>query len=233
MNRRNDRQNAAGGDWRGFCSVSVGNGWEAKAVICGRGFRAGYVRLKDMASRFSLLVGLVTILTIFGGGIHLGQPPKKAQPAQTTYMTELKGPTGLIIPVAGVRAAQLRDNYVDARGEGRTHNALDIMAARSTPVVAAADGEIARLFYSDRGGITIYQWSADRQYIFYYAHLERYVEGLAAGRKVRQGETIGYVGDTGNAGTGNYHLHFSIWLVTDPKRYWEGLNINPYPLLRN
>ena len=183
-----------------------------------------------MTRRFLFLAGLAVL---FGGGGHLWEPSKHAQSIQTTYMSEPKGPTGLIIPVAGVRAAQLSDTYTQARGEGRTHNALDIMAARGTPVVAAADGEIARLFNSERGGITVYQWSADRQYIFYYAHLERYAEGLAAGRKVRQGETIGYVGDTGNAGAGNYHLHFSIWLVTDPKRYWDGLNVNPYPLLRN
>jgi murein DD-endopeptidase MepM/ murein hydrolase activator NlpD len=53
------------------------------------------------------------------------------------------------------------------------------------------------------------------------------------GAVVRQGEVIAYVGDTGNAGPGNYHLHFSIAAVSDPKRYWEGANINPYPLLQN
>jgi murein DD-endopeptidase MepM/ murein hydrolase activator NlpD len=183
-----------------------------------------------MTRRFLFLAGLAVL---FGGGVNVWEPSKYAQTIQITSMSEPKLPAGLIIPVAGVRAPQLHDTYTEARGEGRTHNALDIPAARGTPVVAAAEGEIARLFNSERGGITVYQWSADRQYIFYYAHLERYAEGLTAGRKVRQGETIGYVGDTGNAGAGNYHLHFSIWLVTDPKRYWDGQNINPYPLLRN
>jgi murein DD-endopeptidase MepM/ murein hydrolase activator NlpD len=98
-------------------------------------------------------------------------------------------------------------------------------------VLAAADGQIQKLFQSERGGTTIYQLSADQKLIFYYAHLSRYADGLIEGKQVRQGETIAYVGDTGNAGAGNYHLHFSIALVADPKRYWEGTNINPYPLL--
>ena len=141
------------------------------------------------------------------------------------------GSLKLIVPVAGVRPEQLLDTFADARSEGRVHDAIDIPAAAGTPVVAAADGEIVKLFQSDRGGTTIYQLSTDRKLIFYYAHLQRYADGLVAGKIVRQGEVIAYVGDTGNAGTGNFHLHFSIAIVADPKRYWEGTNINPYPLL--
>jgi len=99
-------------------------------------------------------------------------------------------------------------------------------------VLAAADGTILKLFQSDRGGTTIYQLSTDGKFVYYYAHLERYADGLVAGHFAKQGETIAYVGDTGNAGAGNYHLHFSISVISDPKRYWEGTNINPYPLLR-
>jgi peptidoglycan LD-endopeptidase LytH len=138
----------------------------------------------------------------------------------------------VVIPVTGIRARDLRDTYTEARSEGRVHNAIDIFAQRGTPVVAAADGEIVKLFYSQRGGNTIYQWSADKKLVYYYAHLDRYPDNLKAGQYVRQGEVIGYVGDTGNAGEGNYHLHFAIWIVTDPKQYWDGININPYPILR-
>ena len=99
-------------------------------------------------------------------------------------------------------------------------------------MVAAADGTIVKLFHSDRGGTTIYQLSTDSRFIFYYAHLDRYAEDLAEGHIARQGEIIAYVGDTGNAGAGNYHLHFSIAVVSDPKKYWQGVNINPYPLLK-
>lgn len=141
-------------------------------------------------------------------------------------------PGALIIPVADVRSDQLRDTFTEARSEGRVHDAIDIAAPRGTPVLAAADGTIVKLFQSERGGTTIYQLSTDHKFIYYYAHLDRYAEGLTEGHFAKQGETIAYVGDTGNAGAGNYHLHFSIALPSDPRRYWEGVNINPYPLLK-
>jgi murein DD-endopeptidase MepM/ murein hydrolase activator NlpD len=131
-----------------------------------------------------------------------------------------------------VRAEQLSDTYLDERSGERTHQALDIMAAQGTPVLAAADGKILRLFQSDLGGTTIYQQSADSAYVFYYAHLDKYAAGIADGTVVKRGDVIAYVGDTGNAGPGNYHLHFAIWRIIDPKRYWDGENINPYPILR-
>lgn len=138
----------------------------------------------------------------------------------------------LIIPVAGVKPDQLIDTFDEARTEGRLHDAIDIMAPAGTPVLAATDGKILRLFQSERGGTTIYQLSRDEKTVYYYAHLERYADNLTEGSMVRQGDVIAYVGDTGNAGAGNYHLHFSMAAVSDPKRYWEGTNINPYPLLR-
>jgi murein DD-endopeptidase MepM/ murein hydrolase activator NlpD len=139
----------------------------------------------------------------------------------------------LLIPVAGVRAQDLRDTFSDSRSEGRVHDAIDIMAPRNAPVLAASDGRIVRLFQSVKGGITIYQLaSADEHFVFYYAHLAAYADGLAEGHVARRGETIGYVGDTGNAAPGNTHLHFQIYRVADPKRFWSGENINPYPLLR-
>ena len=142
------------------------------------------------------------------------------------------GQLNLIIPVAGVRSDQLLDTFSDSRSEGRTHDAIDIAAPAETQVLAATDGKILKLFQSERGGTTIYQLTADQELVFYYAHLSRYADGLAEGDSVRQGQVIAYVGDTGNAGAGNYHLHFSIAAVSDPRRYWEGTNINPYPLLK-
>ena len=156
-------------------------------------------------------------------------PPVSPTPATSNFI----GTVDLIIPVAGVKPEQLIDTFDAARSEGRVHDAIDIPAAAETPVLAAADGKIQKLFQSERGGTTIYQLSADQKMIFYYAHLSHYADGLAEGNPVRQGQVIAYVGDTGNAGPGNYHLHFSIATVSDPKRYWEGTNINPYPLLQN
>ena len=139
----------------------------------------------------------------------------------------------LEIPVAGVKGKDLRDTFSDERSEGRMHGALDIMAPQGTPVVAAADGKIQRLFYSVRGGNTIYQTTFDGSIVFYYAHLDRFADGVADGQRVRKGETIGFVGDTGTAGAGNFHLHFAIWIPIEPKRYWDGANVNPYPLLKD
>jgi murein DD-endopeptidase MepM/ murein hydrolase activator NlpD len=166
--------------------------------------------------------------------VVVGTPLPPPPPVSPTPSTEnFVGTASLIIPVPGVKPEQLIDTFDAARSEGRVHDAIDIPAAADTPVLAAADGKIVKLFQSERGGTTIYQLSADEKLIFYYAHLSHYVDGLTEGQLVRQGQQIAYVGDTGNAGAGNYHLHFSIAITSDPKRYWEGTNINPYPLLQN
>jgi peptidoglycan LD-endopeptidase LytH len=157
--------------------------------------------------------------------------PLPPEPSPTPEISNFVGQVNLIVPVAGVRPDQLIDTFDQARSEGRVHDAIDIPAAAETPVLAAADGKILKLFHSDRGGTTIYQLNTNGDLVFYYAHLSHYAEGLAEGDVVKQGQVIAYVGDTGNAGAGNYHLHFSIATVSDPKRYWEGTNINPYPLL--
>jgi murein DD-endopeptidase MepM/ murein hydrolase activator NlpD len=139
---------------------------------------------------------------------------------------------GLIIPVEGVRPNDLQDTFYAARSGGRVHRAIDIIVPRGTPVLAAADGEIARIGRNRLGGKIIYQLSDDKKMVFYYAHLDRYASGLRVGDYVRQGDVIGYVGNTGNAGPGNYHLHFSISAVNNLKKLWKGATINPYPILR-
>jgi len=166
--------------------------------------------------------------------VAVGTPlPPEPEPSPSPESANFVGQVNLIVPVAGVRPDQLIDTFDDARSEGRVHDAIDIPAAAETPVLAAAGGKILKLFQSERGGTTIYQLNTNGDLVFYYAHLARYADGLAEGNVVKQGEVIAYVGDTGNAGPGNYHLHFSIATVSDPKRYWEGTNINPYPLLHD
>ena len=165
-------------------------------------------------------------------GSVLSTPTSSTPNARSALSIPEAAPNRLIIPVAGVRPDQLHDTFSESRSEGRIHDAIDIAAPLGTPVLAAADGTIVKLFHSERGGTTIYQLSADNKFIYYYAHLDRYAEGLTEGHFAKQGETIAHVGATGNAGAGNYHLHFSIALISDPKHYWEGVNINPYPLLK-
>ncbi|WP_374604473.1 M23 family metallopeptidase [Arenimonas sp.] len=153
-------------------------------------------------------------------------PPEAAPPLQ-------EGPLlpPLRIPVQGVQAADLVDSFADARGTDRVHDALDIMAPEGTPVLAVADGPVVKLFDSVPGGITLYQFDDAGQVAFYYAHLQRYAEGIGEGRVLKQGELIGYVGHTGNANAAAPHLHFAIFVLGPDKRWWEGEAINPYPLL--
>jgi peptidoglycan LD-endopeptidase LytH len=169
-----------------------------------------------------------------------GNPaPARTPPggAPATPLPALAGegvpPAGtLLIPVAGVRPGALVDTYTQARSAGRSHDAIDIAAPRGTPVVAAAAGTVLKLFLSEQGGITLYQLGTDRRTVYYYAHLDGYAPGIAEGMRLEQGDTLGFVGDTGNPGAGNYHLHFGISTTRDPAQYWGGAPVNPYPLLR-
>src|SRR5262245_4912175 len=177
-----------------------------------------------------------------GGGID--EPPNAVVevPAPTSGRSGIIPPSapeakeiaarGLDVPVAGVRANALVRSYHDARSGGREHEALDILAPRNTPVVAVEDGSIAKLFVSKAGGNTIYQFDPGRTYSYYYAHLERYADGLKEGDRVRRGQVIGYVGTSGKAPKHNPHLHFAVFRLTADKHWWEGTPIDPYDILK-
>ncbi|HEV7672014.1 MAG TPA: M23 family metallopeptidase [Thermoanaerobaculia bacterium] len=141
------------------------------------------------------------------------------------------GPRRLSIPVAGVKAGELRDTFTEARGTERKHEAIDILAPRNTPVLAVDDGKIEKLFFSQRGGTTAYQFDPTRTYAYYYAHLEAYAPGLVAGQELRRGELIGYVGTSGNAPPNTPHLHFQIFRLAPEKHWWEGEPLDPFPYL--
>jgi peptidoglycan LD-endopeptidase LytH len=136
----------------------------------------------------------------------------------------------LIIPVQGVHAEDLRDDFDEMRG-GRRHEAIDIMAPRGTPVLAADDGKVAKLFLSKPGGLTVYEFDGSQTYCYYYAHLDRYAPGLKEGELLRRGEVLGYVGSTGNASPDAPHLHFAIFALGLDRRWWEGSPIDPYGFL--
>jgi murein DD-endopeptidase MepM/ murein hydrolase activator NlpD len=136
----------------------------------------------------------------------------------------------LVVPVAGVPRSALRDSFEEVRGNGR-HEAIDIPAARGTPVLAVADGPIAKLFTSVPGGLTVYQFDPASRYAYYYAHLDRYADALHEGQVVKAGDTIGHVGSTGNASADAPHLHFAIFELGPAKQWWKGTPVNPYPLL--
>ena len=137
----------------------------------------------------------------------------------------------LVVPVEGVQPDALVRSFEEARG-GRRHEAIDILAPRNTPVMAIEDGTVARLFHSKAGGITLYQFDPTGRYCYYYAHLERYADGLTEGQELRKGQIIGYVGTSGNAPKETPHLHFAIFRLTGAKRWWEGTPVDPYDVLR-
>lgn len=139
-------------------------------------------------------------------------------------------PASLVIPVAGVRSRQLSDTWGQSRGNGtREHHAIDIMAPLGTPVLAAASGTVEKIFESQNGGHTIYVRSSDGKLVYYYAHLDSY--GVVEKQKVIQGQQIATVGNTGSAAGGAPHLHFEIKAMQPGERWWQGANVNPYPLL--
>lgn len=160
-------------------------------------------------------------------------PAEVSNALTTSRPPPIVSPSGLQIPVAGVRPEQLTDTYTQARAGGaRTHDAIDIMAPRGTPVFAATDGTVEKLFFSHGGGgITVYVRSPDRAWIYYYAHLDHYAPGLAEGQQVRRGDPLGFVGSTGDASPQAPHLHFAINRMGPADRWWQGTPINPYPLL--
>lgn len=137
----------------------------------------------------------------------------------------------LALPVQGVTAAQLQPSFEQTRGE-RRHEAIDILAPEGTPVFAVEGGRIVKLFVSDRGGLTIYQFDPLERYAYYYAHLSRYAPGLREGQQISRGEVIGYVGVSGNAPPDTPHLHFAIFELSPEKRWWEGRPIDPFVVWR-
>ena len=137
----------------------------------------------------------------------------------------------LLIPVAGVGPERIEDTFTAARDGERQHNAVDILAPRNTPILAADDGVILRMSSNALGGITIFAADVDRQFVYYYAHLDHYDPAMYAGRKLTKGDTIGYVGTTGNAPKDVPHLHFQIMRWPADGKYWVGEPINPYPFL--
>ena len=160
-----------------------------------------------------------------------GTAPAVAAPSIGPPPSEALEGRDLLLPVVGVRPEQLTRQFNDPRG-GRRHEAIDILAPRGTPVLAVEDGRVARLFVSRAGGITIYQFDPTEQFCYYYAHLDRYADGLREKDQVRRGQVIGYVGTTGNAPPNTPHLHFAIFRLNAEKRWWEGTPIDPYDLLR-
>jgi peptidoglycan LD-endopeptidase LytH len=158
------------------------------------------------------------------------EPPRPAPAASVgdADLERLRART-LLFPVPGVLPRDVRDTFAEGRG-GHPHEALDILAPRGTSVLAVDDGRVVKLFTSVRGGLTVYQFDPTETYCYYYAHLDRYAEGLKEGVFLRRGSLVGYVGTTGNSPRNTPHLHFAVFKLGPEKRWWEGAAVNPYGL---
>jgi peptidoglycan LD-endopeptidase LytH len=137
----------------------------------------------------------------------------------------------LRVPIDGSNADSWKGAFYEHR-DGRPHEAVDIVAPRNTPVRAVDNGTIAKLFVSKLGGNTIYQFDPDGRLCYYYAHLERYADGLHDGQTVSRGEVIGYVGTSGNAPPDTPHLHFAVFQLNADRHWWQGQALDPYEVFR-
>uniref|UniRef100_UPI0032AFEE65 M23 family metallopeptidase n=1 Tax=Sphingomonas sp. AR_OL41 TaxID=3042729 RepID=UPI0032AFEE65 len=175
-----------------------------------------------------------TARTVARSSTTAAVPPRASLTAATlsTASPPAGGGAELAMPIAGLAPAALVDSWGEPRENGlRAHHGIDIMAPQMTPVRAAAAGTIEKLFESKAGGTTIYLRTAPRDWTLYYAHLAGYASGLHEGQAVQVGDVIGYVGDTGDAGPGNYHLHFGMTRTTPEQQWHQGEDVDPYPYL--
>lgn len=225
--------------------------WRARLPILGIGFAAGALTLAAVQGQFSGGTRLSVPAGAVRSGSRVFRPEPTIQPASpadrgaaasgsvaTSGAAGSSGALvsgdvaalrmrGLDVPVDGIARAEIPDNFRQARGS-RVHEAVDILAPRHTPVHAVEDGTIARLFFSKAGGITIYQFDPAEQFCYYYAHLERYADGLTEGQSIRRGQVIGYVGTSGNAPRNTPHLHFAIFRLNEDKKWWDGDAVDPF-----
>jgi murein DD-endopeptidase MepM/ murein hydrolase activator NlpD len=168
--------------------------------------------------------------------VELPKPPVPIVPSDTSAPPVLSSqpgdssPHGLLIPVAGVKWSELRDSFHEMRGT-RTHNALDIMAARGTPVLSTDNGTLLKMHNSVPGGLTLYAADPTKHFIYLYGHLDSYNPSLREGQSISRGDTLGFVGSTGNAAAAGPHLHFAVVIQADLSKWWQGTPIDPRPLL--
>ena len=179
----------------------------------------------------ALAVAAFLSMTSFGlSAARIKESIRAVEPSVVAERGEQGG--ALVVPVKGIARGSLRDDWGDPREGGtRMHHGTDIPAPARTLVVAAAPGVVEKLFQSVRGGTTLYVRSTDRRWTYYYAHLAGYAANVREGLTVRAGDPLGYVGDTGDAGAGNFHLHFGLTRMRPEEHWWQGEDVDPYPLL--
>jgi len=137
----------------------------------------------------------------------------------------------IALPVAGADMSKVDDSFSEPRDGGRVHRAIDILAPRGTPILSADDGKVLRMTTSSLGGISMYTVDPEGRLVYYYAHMDRYNDAMSPGRAIAKGDTLGYVGTTGNAPKDTPHLHFQVMRWPADGKYWNGDPIDPYEAL--
>ena len=156
-----------------------------------------------------------------------GAPPEVVRPAPEVTARLSRG--GYVFPVFG--PAAFGNTFGAFRGdvEGKWHHGEDLVAPYGTPLLAVADGTLFSVGWNDVGGWRL--WLRDGAgNEFYYAHLSAYSPLAIAGKRVRAGDVLGFVGDSGDAAGGPPHLHFEIHPV-DLLHYGYDGAVAPYPFL--
>ena len=180
-----------------------------------------------------IALAVAAFLSMTSFGLSAARIKESIRAVEPSVVAE-RGDQGgaLVVPVQGIARGSLRDDWGDPREGGtRMHHGTDIPAPARTLVVAAAPGVVEKLFQSVRGGTTLYVRSTDQRWTYYYAHLAGYAANVREGLTVRAGDPLGYVGDTGDAGVGNFHLHFGLTRMRPDEHWWQGEDVDPYPLL--
>lgn len=180
---------------------------------------------RSLRTLVTLLLATPLVVGCFGGPPPSGSPRVRAD---RSYLDD----RDLMVPVDEVRPNQLTDTYNARRSGGRPHHALDIMARRGTPVLAADDGVVRRISTNALGGRTVYVVDHEQRFVHYYAHLDAYARGLREGDRVRKGEQLGTVGSTGNADRNAPHLHYQLLRYANARMWWAGDPVNPVPYLK-
>jgi peptidoglycan LD-endopeptidase LytH len=183
----------------------------------------------DTIVQIDTVIRIDTVVAL-GPAADTVEPRRRGQDVMPEDLAFLRA-RKLIVPVQGIAAATIPPSFDEMRG-ARRHNAIDILAPRGTPVLAADDGTVAKIDTSAGGGLSIYVAGPRERFIYYYAHLDSYRRGIAEGMRVAKGDTIGFVGTTGNAPANTPHLHFAIALADEDNRWWKGTPLDPLPLLR-
>jgi peptidoglycan LD-endopeptidase LytH len=181
----------------------------------------------------SILIVAAVMPTLAPKGAWADLRPSRvpADTSKSTALSELRS-RRLMFPVLGFSIERTKDSFRDRRGESRRHNAIDIMAPRGTPVISADSGRILKLYRNSMGGLMVYASDAEGRYIYSYAHLDRYRRGLTEGAPIARGDTLGYVGTTGNAPPNTPHLHFAILRSNNVKRWSRGTPVNPFEVFK-